>query len=205
MHEELVFIPLSLMQSAAFFNTHNIFYVDFQINSIEESEIVEKRINDFLQIRFGDTEDFVIKMLYSEIQTSKRIMRTLKLVLSFIAFITLAMAGVTITNTMLAAVMERFYEIGLRRAIGARRKDVMWQFLTEAACIGFVGGLAGTLFSVVIYSISLMWLRYTDIAFFTYIAVSLLISGFTGFLAGIYPAHQASRLNPIEALNRTFH
>jgi putative ABC transport system permease protein len=144
-------------------------------------------------------------MLYSEIQTSRRIMATLKLVLTLIALVTLAMAGVTITNTMLAAVMERFYEIGLRRAIGAKRKDVMSQFLTEAAAIGFVGGFGGVIFSVIVYSVSLIWLRYTDIAFLTYVVVSLLVSGVTGFLAGIYPAYQASRLNPIEALNRTFH
>ncbi|HKO54770.1 MAG TPA: ABC transporter permease [Thermoanaerobaculia bacterium] len=120
--------------------------------------------------------------------------------MTFISGISLVVGGIVITNIMLVSVVERTREIGIRRAIGARRGDILRQFLTEAALLSFIGGLLGVLLG---YAIS----KGISSAFPlpTLVKPSLVISGLsiavvTGLIAGVFPAVKAARLPPVEAL-----
>lgn len=114
----------------------------------------------------------------------------------FISGISLFVGGIVITNIMLVSVIERTREIGLRRALGARRRDIMWQFLTEAMMLAWIGGVIGVL---------LGWAISKAIPMPTLVRPSLALTGLlvavvTGAMAGFFPARRAAKLPPVEAL-----
>ncbi len=123
-----------------------------------------------------------------------------EVVMICIAGISLLVGGIGIMNIMLATVLERTREIGIRRAIGARQKDIVRQFLIEAVLISIVGGLigiaAGFFGSKIIAAIA----GWSTVVTATSIFVAFGVSVFIGLLFGIYPAVQAAKLDPIEAI-----
>jgi putative ABC transport system permease protein len=103
-------------------------------------------------------------------------------------------------NIMLATVLERTREIGIRRAIGARQADIIRQFLTEAVLISILGGLIGILFGVTLSQVIAKAAGWSTVVTMTSIAVAFGVSVGIGLLFGIYPAVQAAKLDPIEAI-----
>jgi putative ABC transport system permease protein len=119
-----------------------------------------------------------------------------------ITLISLVVGGIVIMNIMLVTVTERTKEVGLRKAVGARRRDIMWQFLIESALLASLGGMIGLLLA---YGLSMVIRSTTPVPMtitFGYIILALVTSGGIGLLSGIYPAHKASKLDPIVALSR---
>ncbi len=119
-----------------------------------------------------------------------------------ITLISLVVGGIVIMNIMLVTVTERTKEIGTRKAVGARRLDIMLQFLIESALLASIGGLIGLLLA---YGICVLVRNTTPVPMtitFFYIVISLATSGIIGVISGIYPAHKASKLDPIVALSR---
>ncbi len=119
-----------------------------------------------------------------------------------ITLISLVVGGIVIMNIMLVTVTERTKEVGMRKAVGARRRDIMLQFLIESALLASVGGALGLLLG---YGIAIVIRSTTPIPMtitFFYILISLAASGGIGILSGIYPAHKAAKLDPIVALSR---
>jgi macrolide transport system ATP-binding/permease protein len=120
--------------------------------------------------------------------------------LGAIAAISLLVGGIGIMNIMLVSVTERTKEIGLRKAIGARRKDILQQFLAESVVVSAVGGLIGILLGIIItflFSALVGWETSVSPAS---VFLAFFFSAFIGIVFGIYPARKASMLQPIEAL-----
>jgi len=132
--------------------------------------------------------------------TLSETMGTMTLLLGAIAAISLLVGGIGVMNIMLVSVLERTREIGIRKALGARERDIWTQFLIEAAFLTFAGGIIGVVLGwVIAYLVSSMGLMTTVVtADIVVLAVSVSIG--IGLFFGFYPAWNASRLNPIEAL-----
>jgi putative ABC transport system permease protein len=120
--------------------------------------------------------------------------------MSAIAGISLLVGGIGIMNIMLANILERTREIGVRRAVGARRRDIWKQFLTEALTISCLGGLSGILFGYVASRIVALYAEWSTVVTTGSVAMSFGVSAAVGLIFGLYPAVRASRLDPVEAL-----
>jgi len=151
--------------------------------------------------RLGDKpDDFTIQNQATIVETEKEATRTLTVLVGSIASISLLVGGIGILAVMLSAYRERRREIGLRRAVGARRHDIRMQFLLEslifASLGGFLGAFVGILFTLLAsgfggWDIVISWVA---------IFLGFVLSAVVGLIFGIYPASKAARLEPIEAL-----
>ena len=155
-----------------------------------------------LLIKRHGKEDFNIRNMADTIATANETQNTLTYLLAAIAIISLIVGGIGVMNIMLVSVTERTREIGIRMAIGARSFDVMFQFLTEAVMVCFIGGIAGVLLGIgsgfAITSISGWRVIYTV----TPIVIAFSCAFLTGIIFGYLPAKKAAQLDPIEALAR---
>ena len=152
-------------------------------------------------ISFRDEDDFAVLTQEDFLSTFGQVIGVLTLFLGAIAAISLLVGGIGIMNIMLVSVTERTREIGLRKAVGARGKDILGQFLTEAVILSLLGGLLGVLFG----SLASAGVRLAIHELDTSISIGsvLLAVGFSaavGVFFGIYPASRAASLDPIEAL-----
>jgi putative ABC transport system permease protein len=132
--------------------------------------------------------------------TLSRAGQTMTALLAAIATISLIVGGIGIMNIMLVSVTERTREIGIRRAVGARSRDVLMQFLVEAVTLGLAGGLLGIVLGFAASWTITYTLEWKAEVSLTAVALAFGISAATGVFFGFYPAHRASRLNPIDAL-----
>lgn len=168
----------------------------------EQSDLVETAsvIRRILNRRHHDNEDFDIVIPYELLKQEERERRNYNMVLGSIAAISLLVGGIGITNIMLATVLERTREIGIRRALGAKRQDIMSQFLTEAVGLSLVGGVIGVLLGVGM-SLTIEIFAEFDIVLSPLAIVGAFgLSGIVGVVSGTVPARRAASVNPIEAL-----
>jgi putative ABC transport system permease protein len=128
--------------------------------------------------------------------------RIMSLLLGSIASVALMVGGIGIMNIMLVSVTERTREIGLRLAVGARRRDIRSQFLVEAVTLSLVGGGIGVGLGLVGSSSIAYFAQWPTLLRFDTILVALGFTGIVGIFFGFYPARRAARLDPIEALRR---
>jgi putative ABC transport system permease protein len=134
------------------------------------------------------------------LEQKKQTQAIFNIVMICIAGISLLVGGIGIMNIMLATVLERTREIGIRRAIGARQADILRQFLSEAVLISIAGGLVGIGFGVALSQVIATAAGWATAVTVSSIAVAFGVSVFIGLLFGIYPAVQAAKLDPIEAI-----
>jgi len=153
------------------------------------------------QIAFRDDDDFRMLTQGDFIQAFGQVTSVLTLFLGAIAGISLLVGGIGIMNIMLVSVTERTREIGLRKAVGAKRRDILGQFLTEAVVLALLGGIAGMLLGTLgAVAIDLAVPQLDTSVGLDSIALAVGFSAAVGLFFGIYPAARAARLNPIEAL-----
>ena len=145
-------------------------------------------------------DDYSIIVPAQLLAEQKRTEHLFNTVMVAIASISLLVGGIGIMNIMLASILERTREIGLRRSLGARRSDIVRQFVIEATMISFAGGTIGVFLGIVI-SRSIAWFAgWSTVVTLGSIALAFLVSITVGLLSGIYPATKAARLDPVEAL-----
>lgn len=150
--------------------------------------------------RFHDQEDYSISVPLALLRQTEATKRRFNIVLGAIAGISLLVGGIGIMNIMLASVTERTREIGVRRAIGAKRSQIVGQFLVETTVLSFLGGLLGILVGISLPGLITRFSGMATAVTFWSLILSVGISLGVGLVFGIYPALRASRLDPITAL-----
>jgi putative ABC transport system permease protein len=164
--------------------------------SIRDAEVVRGILNS----SHHDAGDFSVIVPAELLAQQKRTEQLFNTVMVAIASISLLVGGIGIMNIMLAAILERTREIGVRRAIGARRWDIIRQFVIEATLISFAGGLLGVVLGFAMSQL-IAWLAgWSTVVTIESILLAFLVSISVGLIFGIYPAVKAARLDPVEAI-----
>lgn len=202
--DDQILVPLRTAMNKLMNVTYlsNIFVEAAGFDNIHLAEAeVRSLLRERHRLHEGKEDDFTIQNQADVIEAQSSVARTFSLLVGSIAVISLVIGGVGILGVMLLSIRERVSEIGIRRAVGARRRDILVQFLVESSFLGVVGGISGLLLGVggaagVKYFSGMPVILAPD-----YIALSLVFSIATGLIFGIYPSWIAARLDPIEALN----
>ncbi len=158
------------------------------------------RVIDAILSHGHEQEDYQIVVPLSLLEQQERTQRVFSVVMVLIASISLVVGGIGIANIMLATVTERTREVGIRRAMGARRSDILAQFLTETVAIGLIGGLLGLGFGMAALQGIVRTTGWKAEVGPTAIMVSMGISCAVAVISGLYPARRGARLDPIQAL-----
>jgi putative ABC transport system permease protein len=207
--DDVIFIPLSTAKSrvlgAVRGNTRDA--LDFIVVKVADAAAlpdVQKDLKTLLrqrhQLRKDAADDFNIENPADVLSAREGATRTLGFLLIAVASVSLIVGGISIMNIMLVSVTERTREIGLRMAVGARRRDIRRQFLIEAVTLALVGGLIGALIGS-IGAVSIAWQAEWPILISPWaILLACGFSGLVGVVFGFYPAYRASRLDPMVAL-----
>jgi len=201
--DDMIYIPLSTAQRFLAGEEY-VSTISVQAESADFMTEMQQNITDLLltrhKIKDSTLADFSIMNQSDIVASASSITQTFTYLLAAIAGISLVVGGIGIMNMMLTTVTERTREIGLRKAIGAKRKDISLQFLIEAVALTFTGGVLGVALGWCISSVvTYLGLIQTSISL-TSVLLAFGVSAVIGIVFGYYPATRAAKLNPIEAL-----
>lgn len=201
--DDLIYIPLGTAQQYITGNS-KLSTINVEILSSELMDVAEEDITLLLLDRHNIADstkaDFNIMNQADLLSTITETSDTMTILLAAIAGISLLVGGIGIMNMMLTTVTERTREIGLRKAIGAKQKDINSQFLLEAVALTFIGGMLGIALGwLAAFIISYLDLTTTKVSYSS-ILLAFGVAAAIGIIFGYYPARRAARLNPIEAL-----
>jgi len=197
--DDLVFIPVKSAQEL--FDTDRLFEIIVAVISAQDIERATAEIKEILTKRHANKEDFTIVSQGAMLSTMQTILNVLTGVLGGIAAISLVVGGIGIMNIMLVSVRERTREIGIRKAVGARNRDILSQFLTESVTLSLMGGAVGILLGAGGAHLASLLFSYipTKVSLWS-ISLAFFFSAAVRVFFGVYPARRASLLDPIEAL-----
>jgi macrolide transport system ATP-binding/permease protein len=176
--------------------------ISIRIRKDRDTFAAERHVNDVLR-RIHGAQDFFTHNMDTLAKAYESTTRALALMLSAISAVSLLVGGIGVMNIMLVSVSERTREIGIRMALGARRSDIMKQFLVESIVVCLIGSVIGVIMSLLLGAIFSIFVHEWSMVFSLTAIVSALVSSVAiGVVFGYLPAFNASRLNPVEALNR---
>ncbi len=207
--DDLIIIPFST--ATAIFGSENMrkLVLAFQMRTNADLDLTKEQVTDILRARHhlkkGEASDFRILAQEEIMKTISTVLMNTTMVMAAVVGIALLVGGIGIMNIMLVSVTERTREIGIRKSIGARRQDVLLQFLIEAIALSGLGGAVGVVGGYLLANVARLALAklvqlppvHTPI---WAIALAFGFCAFLGIIFGIYPAAKASKLDPIEAL-----
>ncbi len=179
--------------------------IDIQVRNKNDISSVEERVKEAMikryRIPLSSSDDAFQIFNMAELQNAiSQSSKTISTLLATIAAISLVVGGIGIMNIMLVSVTERTKEIGLRKAVGAKRNDILMQFLTESVLVSFLGGFMGIVLGFLITTTFSIIIGWNTTVSLNSIMLAFGFSVMIGIVFGIYPAHKASKLHPIEAL-----
>jgi putative ABC transport system permease protein len=209
--DDVIIAPVTTVQTRLYSQrttsgSESVQTINVQVTSAKDTNAAIEQITAILRERHKITgeDDFTISSQQETIDTLKESTQVWVLFLGAIAGISLLVGGIGIMNIMLVSVTERTREIGIRKAIGAKKRDILLQFLVESAVLSLVGGGIGVLIgwgvSTLVSGINLGGTAITTVMSADILILAVSVSAAIGIIFGIYPAYRAARLNPIEAL-----
>ncbi len=199
---ETVYIPITTALKR-FSRKVNENEINSFVARVYESERIQEAsniLNHTMARRHNYVQDYRIVVPEALLRQSQQTQRIFNIVMGAIAGISLLVGGIGIMNIMLAAVMERTREIGIRRATGATRWDILSQFMFEAVILSFAGGVLGIVLGFVLTRVIAIYADWRTIVSWEAILLSFSVSAAVGVVFGVYPARRASRMDPIWAL-----
>ncbi len=200
----IVYVPLNTMQYRFWDQTYSmkddLDGVELRLKADADSIEVSKVVTAVLSNTHHNIQDFTVTIPAALLAQQQRTQTIFTYVMVAIAAISLLVGGIGIMNIVLATVLERTREIGIRRSIGARRLDIVRQFLTESVMISVGGGLLGIAFGFFLAWLIARTAEWKTIVTTASVVIAFGVSVIVGVVFGIYPAVKASRINPIDAL-----
>jgi putative ABC transport system permease protein len=204
--DDVVYVPLTTAQRLLFGQQFPgmVRAISVQAMGPDTMKEAEEQITQLLRqrhrLRPGQENDFTVRNLTEAFSTAEESARVMSLLLGAIASISLLVGGIGIMNIMLVSVTERTREIGLRMAVGARGRDILYQFLIESLVLSLIGGVIGILVGVIASQLISRFFQWPTLISIQALFLSFSFAGAVGIFFGFYPARKAARLDPIEAL-----
>ena len=206
--DDVIIVPISTyrnrIQGGAGSKTKRIGSISVKVTEGQSMKLAEDNIKDLLRQRFkvqpGGDDPFSVRNLTEILQAQEASSRVMTLLLAAVAGISLVIGGIGIMNIMLVSVTERTREIGLRRAVGARGRDILAQFLVEAVTLSLIGGALGVALGAAATWAMGYFSGWQVSLSLSSVVLAVGFSAFVGVFFGFYPAQKASRLLPIQAL-----
>jgi putative ABC transport system permease protein len=194
-------IPLRQL-TAAFLHTRDVEMIEIKVKDVADLENAKEELHSAMRrirrLAPGDPDDFAINQQEQVLEMVHKVTAIIGGIGLFITGLSLFVGGIGIMNIMFVSVAERTREIGIRKAIGAKRRTILLQFLVEAATICLIGGAIGL---GIAWPVTLVMQQYMPAALSpTVVGLALLVSLVTGLLSGFVPAWRAARMNPVDAL-----
>jgi putative ABC transport system permease protein len=208
--DKMIYLPIQTMQK----KLKGIDYLQFAFYKVRDRDKIDQTmvIMNYLMREYHDIDDpedddFVVASLEDAIEIIEDVFAIINILLLVLTSISLIVGGIGITNVMYVTVTERTFEIGLRKALGAKNSDILMQFLLEAILLTLMGGLIGVLIGFGLAKLAEFIVAFYDYNLnfsinFSMIAVGIGFSGTVGLLFGLRPAQKAAKFSPIEALRR---
>lgn len=197
---KVVYAPYTTLERT-FNSDDRVYAIELTVANKDDVNAVSDDIKKLLKRKHNtDKEIYQVFTAQKQLDSINSVLGVLTMVISAIAAISLVVGGIGVMNIMLVSVTERTREIGIRKSLGATRKDILTQFLVEAVFISGIGGIIGTILGIGLsYGLSLL-IKVPPSTSPTTIAIAWLFSAGVGIFFGIYPANKAAKLDPIEAL-----
>jgi ABC-type antimicrobial peptide transport system permease subunit len=201
--DDQIIIPLTTAQKRVFGNDY-LTGITVKVSNeklIDNTFIeVEKILRRQHRLRREQDNDFTIRNQMDIVSTFQETNKTFRFLLAAIAGVSLIVGGIGIMNIKFVSVTERTREIGIRKAIGAKRRNILMQFLVESILLSLSGGVIGIMLGIVFSFVLSSWAQWNTWVSFSSIVLSFGFASMVGLFFGIYPAQKAARLDPIIAL-----